>query len=30
MIFTELDEKAEATTAGKITQALVNLGVPGA
>jgi len=26
---TELDEKAEATTAGKITQALVNLGVPG-
>jgi hypothetical protein len=27
---TELDEKAEATTAGKITQALVNLGVPGA
>ena len=27
---TELDEKAETTTAGKITQALVNLGVPGA
>ena len=27
---TELDEEAEATTAGKITQALVNLGVPGA
>ena len=27
---TELDEKAEATTAGKITQALVNLGVQGA
>ena len=26
---TEFDEKAEATTAGKITQALVNLGVPG-
>jgi hypothetical protein len=26
---TELDEKAEASTAGKITQALVNLGVPG-
>ena len=26
---TELDEEAEATTAGKITQALVNLGVPG-
>jgi hypothetical protein len=26
---TELDEKAEATTAGKITEALVNLGVPG-
>ena len=27
---TQLDEEAEATTAGKITQALVNLGVPGA
>jgi hypothetical protein len=27
---TKLDEEAEATTAGKITQALVNLGVPGA
>ena len=26
---TELDEKAEATTAGKLTEALVNLGVPG-
>jgi hypothetical protein len=26
---TELDEKAEATAAGKITQALVNLGIPG-
>ena len=26
---TEFDEKAEVTTAGKITQALVNLGVPG-
>ena len=28
--WTEWDEKAEATTAGKITQTLVNLGVPGA
>jgi len=27
---TEWDEKAEATTAGKITEALVNIGVPGA
>jgi len=26
---TELDEKAEATAAGKITQALINLGIPG-
>ena len=26
---TEWDEKAEATTAGKITEALVNIGVPG-
>ena len=26
---TEFDDTAEATTAGKITQALVNLGVPG-
>ena len=25
---TEFDEKAEATTAGKITEALVNIGVP--
>ena len=27
---TDWDEKAEATTAGKITEALVNIGVPGA
>ena len=27
--WTDLDEKAEATTAGKITETLVNLGVPG-
>ena len=26
---TEFDEKAEATTAGKITELLVNIGVPG-
>ena len=26
---TELDEKAEATAAGKITELLVNIGVPG-
>ena len=26
---TELDEKAEATAAGKITEALVNIGIPG-
>ena len=26
---TELDEKAEATTAGRITEALVNIGIPG-
>ena len=26
---TEFDEKAEATAAGKITEALVNIGVPG-
>src|SRR6056300_2016353 len=27
---TEFDEKAEATAAGKITEALVNIGLPGA
>ena len=27
---TTLDEKAEATTAGQITEALVNIGIPGA
>ena len=26
---TTLDEKAEATTAGQITEALVNIGIPG-
>ena len=26
---TEFDEKAEATAAGKITEALVNIGIPG-
>ena len=26
---TELDEMAEATTAGKITELIVNIGVPG-
>ena len=25
----EFDEKAEATAAGKITEALVNIGIPG-
>ena len=26
---TEFDEKAEATAAGRITEALVNIGIPG-